>query len=227
MDSPKNRWLLAILILAMSAFACAVYEDSSVKSPTSPPETEAVTDVQATSAVDEPVQTTSTARASATQEITPTFTPRVDQQASALPVSPERGALAPDFELQGLGGSRVFLRDFRGSFVVINFWATWCAPCLIELPYFQESHEMHSPDLVILAINDSEPESEVQSYVDEMGFTFRVLLDLGSKVQRLYRVRGFPTTFFLDPDGVIRNIHIGLLTPTQLNRYLVELGVED
>lgn len=222
-----NRWLLALTILAMSTLACGVYHESAGDPQALINGVEATTSVPSRNQGDDTIQMTATIQPTAAPEWTPTYTPWVDLQASALPVSPVRGAIAPDFELDNLEGTRIFLRDFHGRFVVINFWATWCGPCLIELPYFQNSHEEYSPDLVILAINDNEPINEIQSYVDEIGITFRVLIDRGSKVQELYRVRGYPTTFFLDPDGIIQHIHIGLLTPTQLNRYLSDLGVMD
>lgn len=133
---------------------------------------------------------------------------------------------APDFVLKSLDGSTVALGDFRGKPVLINFWATWCAPCLIEMPLLQDRYDRYAPDLTILAVNFNESEADVQSYVDELGLTFEVLLDPGGVVNgQVYRVLGYPTTVVVDREGLIRAIHIGILVEGQLDDYLEEVGL--
>ncbi|HZD55102.1 MAG TPA: redoxin domain-containing protein, partial [Anaerolineales bacterium] len=139
--------------------------------------------------------------------------------------APEVDAPAPDFELDTLSGEAVRLSDYRGKTVLLNFWATWCAPCRLEMPAMQSRFEEHKSDLAVLGINFDEPESDVQAFAQELGLTFTILLDPGGEVQKLYRIRGYPSTYFLDADGVVRIEHIGVMTEDQLDGYLSQLGV--
>jgi thiol-disulfide isomerase/thioredoxin len=132
---------------------------------------------------------------------------------------------ASDFELQDLSGKPVKLSDFRGIPVLINFWATWCGPCRVEMPILQEYYRRYNPDFVVLAVNIDESRDTVQSFVDEYQLEFPVLLDKGGKVTDSYHVRGFPTSIFVDRDGNIRYQHIGGLSEEVLVGYLEDLGV--
>ena len=138
--------------------------------------------------------------------------------------APEKGALAPDFELEDLSGNLVHLTDLRGKVVLLNFWATWCGPCRIEMPALQSRHEQLQDTLELVAIDFDEPKENVQAFAEEFGLTFKVLLDPGAKVQDLNRVRGYPTSIFLDPDGVVRIVQIGVMTEGQLDDYLQQMG---
>jgi peroxiredoxin len=93
------------------------------------------------------------------------------------------------------------------------------------MPVLQEYHEKYGPDFRILAVNLDEPPEDVKVFVNELSLTFDILLDPGGKVVDLYRVRAFPSTFFVDADGIIRYQHIGILSETQLAGYLEHLGV--
>ena len=143
----------------------------------------------------------------------------------SLSASPAIGSPAPDFELKNLAGDRIRLSEMRGTVVLINFWATWCGPCRLEMPAIQEQYERHYPELAVLAVDFDEPADEVQKFVDELGLTFEVLLDPRAKVQDLYRVRGYPTTYLVDTEGIVQVYQIGLMTEEQLDRYLAQVGV--
>jgi thiol-disulfide isomerase/thioredoxin len=136
--------------------------------------------------------------------------------------SPEIGATAPDFTLQDMQGKDVNLRDLREQIVLLNFWATWCGPCREEMPLLEERY--NGGGFALLAINFDESQELVQGYMNELGVDIPVLLDPGGKVQELYRVRGYPTSFFVDRDGVIRFIHIGELKAGDLDNYLDQLA---
>ena len=143
-----------------------------------------------------------------------------------LEVAPVQGSIAPDFKLQNLNGEDVQLSDFRGHPVLINLWATWCGPCKLEMPAIQDRFELYEEDgLVVLAVDFDEPESVVQEFRDELGLTFQILLDPGANVQKLYRNRNYPTSFFVDEAGVIQVHHIGVMTKGQLDINLVEIGL--
>ena len=131
----------------------------------------------------------------------------------------------PPFTLLNLKGEKVKSSDFQGKVILLNFWATWCAPCVLEMPAIQKYYKKYPGQFNVLAVNADETRFEVQTFADDMGLTFDVLLDPGGKTQQLYRIQGYPTSFFVDADGVIRVQHIGLMTEDQLAGYLSSLGV--
>ena len=136
------------------------------------------------------------------------------------------GSQAPLFELETADGEMVGLEDYRGQVVLLNFWATWCAPCRIEMPLLQSTFESFKDQgLVILGIDFDEPADLVASFGDELGLTFPLLLDPGGKVQQQYKVRGYPTTVILDREGRIQSYHIGVLTQSQLDGYMQIAGL--
>ncbi len=147
--------------------------------------------------------------------------------AEELPVAPEKGARAPDFTLEDLDGNLIRLSDLRGRVVLVNFWATWCGPCRFEMPAFQARFEQLQPELAILAVDFDEPRDQVLAFAQEFGLTFNVLLDPGAEVQDLYRVRGYPSSVFVEQNGVIQIVHIGIMTESQLDGYLEQLGLLD
>ena len=131
------------------------------------------------------------------------------------------GDTALNFHLQDLAGDTVSLEDFRGQPVMINFWATWCAPCRIEMPALQATQDAHQDDgLVILAVNDQETSDEVSRFVEELDLTLTTLVDQKGIVSELYKVFNFPTTYFVDGDGVITAVHRGFLIEEQIEAYL-------
>jgi thiol-disulfide isomerase/thioredoxin len=138
---------------------------------------------------------------------------------------PEVNALAPDFELENLAGERVRLSERLGKPLIINFWATWCAPCILEMPNIRKFYEKYPGQFDVLAVNANEPRRDVERFVDDMSLTFDVLLDTGGKTQQLYQIQGYPTSFVIDSQGVIRVEHIGLLTEDNLKDYLLKVGV--
>ncbi len=136
----------------------------------------------------------------------------------------ENGSLANDFALENLKGEQVRLSDLRGKVVVVDFWATWCGPCVEEMPYFQEFQKNY-PNFVMLGIDQAESAEKVSSFLEGKGIEYPILLDYNSKVAGSYKVFMLPSTFFIDADGMIRFRHYGIMTPDQLAYYLRTLGV--
>lgn len=139
------------------------------------------------------------------------------------------GDRAYDFTVNDLEGNPVSLADYRNRPVVVNFWATWCAPCRLEMPALQDAYEKYQEEgLVILALDQDEPADVARAFFyDEMGLTFSSLLDEGSKVSASYGSYGvLPSTYFIDADGIVTAIHRGPLTTSQLEGYLSSILVQ-
>ena len=129
---------------------------------------------------------------------------------SGPPPAPREGFAAPDFTLPTLDGRLVTLHDLRGKVVLLNFWATWCAPCKAEMPAMQRVYaDERERGLEILAVTVETDTSAVANFVHRYDLGFTVLLDSGAQVSRLYRVQGTPTSFFIDRHGVIRSVVVG------------------
>jgi cytochrome c-type biogenesis protein len=157
--------------------------------------------------------------ASASNQTFKTLTP--------IPVGPKVDNLAPPFTLKDLNNNEVKLSDFRGKIVVVNFWATWCGPCMEELPFFQAiSDNETAGGFKILAINDKETKDKVRSELTGKGytFTFTILLDSTGEVNTLYDVSRWPKTFFIDADGIIRKVQEdSFKSPTEIANILNSL----
>lgn len=139
----------------------------------------------------------------------------------------EVGAQAPNFVLQDLNGLIFELADFKGNVILLNFWATWCGPCRLEMPMLEKQfQDFADQNFVILAINLEESFDEVQAYVEELGMTFPVLLDQDGSVSELYRIIGYPSSVLIDAAGKIQTIHIGILSETQLQDSLRSAGLQ-
>ena len=130
------------------------------------------------------------------------------------------GETAPDFTLIDLEGQPVSLSDWQGRPVLINFWATWCGPCEVEMPAVQAAYEAHQEDgLVVLAVAVEDTAENVERFFAKHDLTFQPLMDDGV-VSRAYRVPGLPTSFFVNADGQITAVHIGMLNESKIEEYL-------
>ena len=123
----------------------------------------------------------------------------------------ELGQPAPDFRLATPDGGTISLSDFRGKTVILNFWATWCAPCRAEMPDLQRVYEerLEAGDLVVLAVNLQENATQVNAFIEEFELTFPVAIDAQGEVAEQYGLLGLPGTFFIDAAGVLRSRVLG------------------
>lgn len=140
--------------------------------------------------------------------------------AVSLPPAPAVGHPAPALSLIGLDGQPFALSDLRGTPVVLNFWATWCPPCRAELPELQAASERLAGQVAIVGVNQAEAPGDVRSFVDRLGLTFSMPLDENGIASRTYGVRSLPTTFFIDRQGVIRQVQVGPVTEATLAQLL-------
>ncbi|HCX65303.1 MAG TPA: hypothetical protein DHN33_08860 [Eubacteriaceae bacterium] len=131
---------------------------------------------------------------------------------------------APNFTLEHRNGESVSLEDYQGKKVFLNFWATWCGPCEIEMPYMEQIHlDYEDENLVILAVNVGENPSTVRQYVEENGYSFDVLFDVETEVAKTYGVSGIPATFFIDEEGYLRGRHVGTMDYEMMENYIQQL----
>nr|WP_240353623.1 redoxin domain-containing protein [Cohnella algarum] len=135
-----------------------------------------------------------------------------------------KGGRPPEFSLLGVDGKVYRLSDYKGKALVINFWGTFCPPCVIEMPEFQRQYEKwKSKSFEILAINLSEDKITVNNFKQRYNLTFPLLYDQNRKIEREYQIRSYPTTFFVNPDGTIMDIFVGGMTEKDIDDRIREL----
>jgi peroxiredoxin len=134
------------------------------------------------------------------------------------------GEQATEFTLPDLDGNDVSLGDFTGQPLMINFWATWCAPCRLEMPELQNAQDTYQDlGLVVLAVNAQEDPQQVREFIDELGLSLTSLLDSDGAVGRIYGALGLPSTYFIDKSGVVTVVHRGILSEEQIEAYLTQI----
>jgi cytochrome c biogenesis protein CcmG, thiol:disulfide interchange protein DsbE len=144
----------------------------------------------------------------------------------APPPSPREGFSAPDFTLNLLDGRQVTLSELRGKVVMVNFWATWCPPCKAEMPAIESVYRAFKDlGLEVLAVNttNQDREADVLTFVQDLELTFPIPLDRTGAVSAAYSLRGLPSTYFIDADGVIREVVVG----GPMSEALIQSKVED
>lgn len=119
---------------------------------------------------------------------------------------------ASDFELLNMDEEKRKLSDYRGKVVLLNFWATWCPPCIREMPSMERLHQqINADDFSVIAINQMEDSDQVFAFTGQLEVdpTFEILFDSRSEVSQAYAVRGLPTTYLIDKQGNIRYRAVG------------------
>lgn len=153
------------------------------------------------------------------------------RQEAVGPIQPDRdvkqqeGFAAPDFELETLSGETVRLYENNGKPSLINFWASWCPPCKVEMPHLQEAYEQYGEQvnfhMVDLAFNDDF--DNMSQYIEENGYTFPIPLDETGDVATTYQAVAIPTTFVVDEKGIITHRIQGAMTEQQIRDIMEEL----
>ena len=123
-----------------------------------------------------------------------------EAEAGAITDEPE---LAPPLSLKDMSGKTISLEDYKGSYVLINFWATWCQYCDQEMPDLAAFQKKHKDEITVLAVNVNEDAQTVQAYLDKKNIDLKVLLDQEGKTAEDFLVSAFPTTFLIDRAGKV------------------------
>ncbi|HYA26086.1 MAG TPA: TlpA disulfide reductase family protein [Terriglobales bacterium] len=137
---------------------------------------------------------------------------RMARRTQPSPASQMKGDVAPDFTLQSLDGRTVHLSDYRGKAVLLNFWATWCAPCKIEMPWFVELQKEYGPEglqIVGVAMDDASPK-EIADFAKEMGVNYPVLIGKEAVGDAYGGVQFLPESFYIDRNGKVLDKAFGL-----------------
>ncbi|MGZ8520492.1 MAG: TlpA family protein disulfide reductase [Candidatus Binatia bacterium] len=139
--------------------------------------------------------------------------------------APAVGAAAVAFDLKTLDGKAAGLTTLRGKPLVINFFASWCDPCRDEMPLINDLATKAAGNYQVLGIAVEDTRAAVTEYAKESKLVFPIALDLNSTVKRAYRIFGPPATFFIDRQGIIRDIVIGPITSERTKEAMKRLGV--
>lgn len=139
----------------------------------------------------------------------------------------EIGDQAPDFELVQINENNeeevIRLSELEGKGVMLNFWATYCAPCEAEMPFMQSLYPDYADDIEIVAVSLDNSELVIHKFIDKYDLTFSVVHDTKEDVMDLYNVGPIPSTFFIAPDGEIVDIVAGALTLEKLEGHFKEI----
>jgi len=148
-------------------------------------------------------------------------------QAPATAAAPKPGPgvdrMAPEIVLPTLDGGTFVLSEQRGKPVVLNFWASWCMPCQRELPALQSAAEHFGDQVVFVGVDQGETAEAVQKQVDQLGLTFAIPMDGSGDVGYQYNVKGLPTTFFIDANGMIRSLWMGEMNSVTLAENIAKI----
>ncbi len=132
--------------------------------------------------------------------------------------------MAPDFIVYDMNGNTVALSDMRGKPVVINFWATWCNPCLSELGYFEEMYKKYGDSINFMMIDMTDgiqdTEAKVKAFVKDKGYTFPVYLDTKQYAAYTYSVSSIPMTLFINEKGEIVYNYVGAMNEKTLENFI-------
>ena len=145
-----------------------------------------------------------------------------DPQNFLLTEAPLVGHLAPDFSAQTPANEPHALSDYidrdggNGRPVVLNFWASWCGPCRMEMPAFERASLKYADRAAVLGINQAESSETIQRFAQNTGVTYPLLVDEDWVVNNMYGVSNLPTTIFVDADGVIREVFVGTMNQAVL-----------
>ena len=120
------------------------------------------------------------------------------------------GKAAPNFELENISGEMVSLKDLSGKIVLLDFWATWCTPCVVVMPILEDLQKEFPENLVVLGINFQESKEAILAFLEDKDLSVKSLMDPDALVAKTYQVDALPTQILIDQEGRLMARHIGL-----------------
>ena len=196
----KKPLLILCLILALVLIGAGALYNSLAGSVqlgglvTTPTETQAPTQVPTETAPEEPTETTET-----------------------QPTEPS-AHIAPDFLLLDMEGNEVTLASFFGKPIILNFWASWCGPCKMEMPEIQKFYEQYGEEIHFLLVSVDESLDTAKTFISDSGYTFPVYFDTTSMGGYLYGASSIPLTYFIDAQGNLAAYYMGAMTESILQQ---------
>lgn len=134
------------------------------------------------------------------------------------------GKQAPPFSLKTSEGGGLTMNSLKGKGVILNFWATWCAPCKVEMPDFEEAYKNHKEKgLEIIGVNFQQEPDIVKRFLEKWEMSFPIALDVDGDLSKKYGVVALPSTFFIDRNGKVLGSHVGLVQPSLLEEWILKL----
>ncbi len=147
---------------------------------------------------------------------------------SAFATALKAGDKAPSFSTSIYGGDETIdLSSLKGKAVLLNFWATWCTPCRVEMPVLNELAKSNPSDVVLIAVNYQQSPEMIRRYLAKNEIDFSVALDSEGVISKMYKVTALPTTIFIDRSGNITDIHEGMLTRESLKEKVAKIVAVD
>jgi peroxiredoxin len=150
--------------------------------------------------------------------------PAKSAKAASLKPDGERHT-APDFALKDADGKTVRLSDYKGKVVLLDFWATYCGPCKIEIPWFMDFERKHKDQgFAVLGVDmDDEGWDAVKPFVNDVGINYRIVVGNDSTADKFGGIEALPTTFLIDRDGKIADVHVGLTSKSEFENAIEQL----
>jgi len=134
------------------------------------------------------------------------------------------GKPAPSFSLKTINGDGVTMESLKGKGVVLNFWATWCAPCKAEMPALEEAYKKHGgSSFTVIGVNYQQETPAVKRYLKKSAVSFPIVMDTDGVLSKKYAVLGLPSAFFIDRNGIVVGSHVGALKPEMLQEWTAKL----
>ena len=152
--------------------------------------------------------------------------PSAPKPARRAELKPEKERrVAPDFSLKDANGKTVHLSDYKGKVVLLDFWATWCGPCKLEIPWFMEFQRKNKDKgFEVIGISmDEDGWASVKPFISDMSINYRILVGSDTTVQLYGGVDALPTTFLIDREGKIAAVHVGLASKRDFENGIEEL----
>jgi len=156
------------------------------------------------------------------ENYTPDETPAPEESKTPETTLERKKIEAPDFAVYDAEGNTVKLSDFKGKPVVLNFWASWCGPCRVEMPDFDEVYADVKDDIVFMMVNltdgQQETQASAQAYIDEQGYHFPIYFDIDRDAAYTYGISSIPSTLFIDSEGYVSNAYRGMISKETLEK---------